>query len=153
EIGGALGVARVVTGSIGKLGNSYVLNLSLLDTKSAKVIERESRDAKSQEELVGAAENGSKFLARSLLEGQEGDVVLRVSEVSAEVEIDGKLVGLTPLARLQMASGPHTVRVSKKGFITAAKDIVVDEREASVLDLTLIPSMDFINNYDRLANG
>lgn len=153
EIGGALGVARVVTGSVGKLGTKWVLTLSLIDTKSAKVIEREARDAATEEALVSAAENGARFLVRSLLEGKRGDVILKVSESSAEVELDGKLVGLTPLARMQLASGPHTIRVSKKGFISFARDLVVDEREPTVLDINLIPSMEFIADYDRTANG
>jgi TolB-like protein len=153
EIGGALGVARVVTGSVGKVGTKYVINLSLLDTKSAKVIERESRDASTEEDLVSAAENGARFLVRSLLEGKRGDVIIKVSESSAEVELDGKLVGVSPIARQQMASGPHTVRISKKGFVSFARDIVVDEREPTILDVSMIPSTEFINNYDRVANG
>jgi len=153
EIGGALGVARVVTGSVGKLGTSYVLNLSLLDTKTAKVIERETREAKSQEALVQAAQDGSRFLVRSLLEGKQGDVILRSSESGAEVEVDGKLVGLTPIPRMKMASGPHTIRVSKKGFVTFARDIIVDDKEAMVIEPTLIPSTEFIADYDRVANG
>jgi TolB-like protein len=153
EIGGALGVAKVVTGSVGKLGQSYVLNLSLLDTKTAKVIERESREAKSQEDLVAAAQNGSRFLVRSLLEGKQGDVIVKVSETSAEVEVDGKLVGMTPVPRMQMASGPHTVKVSKKGFVTFARDIIVNDKEPTVLEPTLIPSSEFIADYDKVANG
>jgi hypothetical protein len=102
---------------------------------------------------VTAAENGSRFLVRSLLEGKQGDVILKISETSAEVEIDGKLIGLSPIPRLKMASGPHTVRVSKKGFVTFARDVVVDEREATVLEPILIPSKEFIDDYDRVANG
>src|SRR5687768_9111212 len=33
EIGGAIGAARLVTGSIGKIGSRYVLGLVLFDTK------------------------------------------------------------------------------------------------------------------------
>jgi TolB-like protein len=153
EIGGALGVAKVITGSVGKLGNSYVLNLSLLDTKSAKVIERESRNASSQEALVSAAENGSRFLVRSLLEGKQGDLIIKSSESNAEVEIDGKLIGLTPVPRVKLASGPHTIRVSKKGFISYARDIVVQERDPTVLEPVMLPSKEFIDDYDRYANG
>jgi TolB-like protein len=153
EIGGALGVARVITGSVGQIGKKYVITLSLIDTKSAKVLERESRDVENEEYLVGAAENGSRFLVRSLLESRQGEVILKVSETNAEVEIDGKLIGLSPLPRLKLASGPHTVRVSKKGFVTYARDVVVDEKQASVQEVTLIPSVEFIADYDKTANG
>jgi TolB-like protein len=153
EIGGALGVAKVVTGSVGKVGSNFVINLSLLDTKSARVLERESRTADNLDKMVAEAEAGARFLVRSLLEGRQGDVIVKVSENNSEVEVDGKLVGLSPMPRMKMASGPHTLRVSKKGFITYAKDVQVDDRETTVLDASLIPSMDYINNYDRTANG
>lgn len=153
ELGGALGVAKVVSGSIGKLGSAYVLNLALSDTKSAKVIERESRDAMSEEALVQAAEHGSRFLVRSLLEGRQGELLLRVSEAGADIEVDGKLVGVSPAPRMKMASGPHTVRVSKRGFISFARDVTIDHREPLVQDATLIPSAEFIDDYDRVANA
>ena len=153
EIGGALGVARVVSGSLGKVGTKYVLTLNLLDTKTAKVIERESRQADSEDGLVSMAENSARYLVRALLEGKQGDLILKVSENNAEVEIDGKLVGLSPVARMKMASGPHTVRVSKKGFVSFARDVTVDEREPMIIDASLIPSAEFINDYDKVANG
>ncbi len=154
EIGGALGVARVVTGSVGKVGSSYVINLSLLDTKSAKVIERESRSVQGNlDKLVDETGNAARFLVRSLLEGRQGEVVVKVSEVNSEIEVDGKLVGLSPMPRMKMASGPHTLRVSKTGFVTYAKDVTVDDKETSIIEANLIPSMDFIAAYDAKANG
>ena len=154
EIGGALGVARVVTGSVGKVGSSYVINLSLLDTKSARVIERESRTVQgSLDKLVDETGNAAKFLVRSLLEGKQGDVIVKVSENGSEIEVDGKLVGVSPMPRMKMSSGPHTLRVSKTGFVLYAKDVTVTEKETTVLDAQLVPSADFIHNYDAKANG
>ncbi len=74
-------------------------------------------------------------------------------ESNAEVELDGRLVGLSPLPRIQLASGPHTVRISKKGFITFARDGTVDARNPVSLDASMIPSTEFIADYDRVANG
>lgn len=154
EIGGALGVARVVSGSVGKLGSSYVISLSLLDTKSSRVLERESRTVTgSMDQLVEAARAAAKYLVRGLLEGKQGDLLVKVSELNSEIEVDGKLVGVSPMPRMKMASGPHKVVVSKTGFVSFARDVVVDEKEPLVLDATLIPSMDFISNYDSKANA
>ena len=65
EIGGALGVARVVTGSVGKVGSSYVINLSLLDTKSAKVIERESRSVQGNLDKLVDETGNARALPRA----------------------------------------------------------------------------------------
>jgi hypothetical protein len=152
EIGGAIGVAKVVSGSIGKLGSSYVVNLSLLDTKSARVIERESRTVPTSDKLAEETEAAARFLVRSLLERRQGDMFVKASEINAEIEIDGKLVGMAPMPRMKLASGPHTLRVSKKGFVTFARDVLVDEKEPMMVDATLLPSLDFIEDYDRKAN-
>ena len=132
---------------------TMLINLSLLDTKSARVIERESRSVQgSLDRLVEETGNAAKFLVRSLLEGKQGDVIVKSSENNAEIEVDGKLVGLSPMPRLKMASGPHTLRVSKKGFVVYAKDVIVSDKELTVLDAQLVPSMEFISNYDGKAN-
>ena len=153
EVGGALGVARLVSGSVGKVGSSFVITLTLVDTKTARVIERESRTADTEEKLLAEVDGAARFLVRSLLEGRLGDVIVKASENAAEVEIDGKLVGQTPMPLMKMAGGPHTVRISKKGFVTYARDIAVDEKQATVLDANLIPSTEFIDNYDSKANA
>ena len=40
EIGGALGVELMIAGRVGKLGNSYVINLQLVNTKKSFVEQR-----------------------------------------------------------------------------------------------------------------
>ncbi|MGC4119562.1 MAG: hypothetical protein QM765_34325 [Myxococcales bacterium] len=47
EVGGALGVDKLVTGTLGKLGNSAVLSVQLLDAKKSVVDRRFSARAKS----------------------------------------------------------------------------------------------------------
>src|SRR5690606_8239504 len=115
ELGGALGVAMLVTGSLGKVGSSYIINLTLTDTRTVTILAREQRQVRSADALMAEAESAARFLVRGLLEEQQGYLVLQSTEAGAEVEIDGRLVGVTPLARQTLAGGPHRVRLSKKG--------------------------------------
>ncbi|MBI5525493.1 MAG: hypothetical protein HY897_04100 [Deltaproteobacteria bacterium] len=46
EIGGALGVDKLVTGSLGKLGESFVMNLKLIDIRNAGIEQTFSRRLK-----------------------------------------------------------------------------------------------------------
>ncbi len=58
EIAGALGGGRVVSGLIGKLGDTFVLTLKLIDTDGAQVIARASRSVARLDkvgEIVGPA--------------------------------------------------------------------------------------------------
>ncbi|NOZ86279.1 MAG: hypothetical protein GXP49_08425 [Deltaproteobacteria bacterium] len=55
EIGGALGAKYVALARIGKLGEEFILSLSLLDVKQARVVERTSQEIPDDESrFVGA---------------------------------------------------------------------------------------------------
>ncbi len=55
-----------------------------------------------------------------------GSVLLVIAEKGAEVKVDGKVVGRTPLeGPLRLRQGPHTVTVSKPGFAPVEKQIEV----------------------------
>jgi TolB-like protein len=60
ELGGALGVALLVNGSVGKVGNTYIVNLTLTDASAAKVLAREQRQVQSEAELTSELQSLAK---------------------------------------------------------------------------------------------
>jgi len=64
EIGGALGVDKVVIGHVGKLGSSYVVTLKLMNIKKATVENRVSKTIPADEDKLIPV---IKFLANKLL--------------------------------------------------------------------------------------
>ncbi len=62
EIGGALGVDRLAFGSLGKVGDLYVLNTRLLEIGKARVIARDTETVKSADALIAAAERSAQIL-------------------------------------------------------------------------------------------
>jgi hypothetical protein len=151
EIGGALGVALLVSGSVGKVGSTLLLSLTLTDTASAKVIAREQRDLDPNADWRQTVAAATRYLVRDLLERSLGDLIISTSESGADVAIDDRLIGVTPLARQRLASGPHKVRITKSGFVSFARDIDVERDTPQVLDVTLVPSMELIDAYDSRA--
>lgn len=64
EIGKLLGVSRLVTGSVGKLGSLYMINVRSIDIQSGKIDKVVSRDIKgSIENLVGILSEIAQSLA------------------------------------------------------------------------------------------
>ena len=55
--------ARVVTGEVSKLGETYLLSVSLIDAASAKVLARASEKAGKPEELLDKVNGLAKKLA------------------------------------------------------------------------------------------
>ncbi len=151
ELGGALGVALLISGSLGKVGQSYIINLALTDTRTVKVMAREQREVVGEDKLTSEVQGAVRFLVRDLLMRKQGELILKVSESGADVEIDGKLVGVSPLGRQTLAGGPHTVRVSRKGFISWARDVEISNEQPTVLEASLVPSLEFIEAYDARA--
>jgi TolB-like protein len=49
QVGGALGVAQLMSGNIGKVGEVYLINLKLIGIDEAKVLNRFSKDFKGDE--------------------------------------------------------------------------------------------------------
>jgi hypothetical protein len=62
--------------------------------------------------------------------GQRPKATLNIdaTENPALVEIDGILVGTTPVLGLEVYQGDHTLTVSRPGYVTMAKRIVVDRK-------------------------
>src|SRR5579863_6411872 len=54
EIGGALGVDRLVFGSLGKAGGTFVLNTKLLEIHGARIIARDTEVVTNPDVLIAA---------------------------------------------------------------------------------------------------
>jgi TolB-like protein len=66
EIGGALGVDRLVFGSLGKAGQSYVLNTKLLEIHGARVIARDTEVVRNPDALIAAVARAARILQGDL---------------------------------------------------------------------------------------
>ncbi len=139
EIGGALGARLVLSGSLGKVGESYILQLQLLDTQKAQIRDRESRTITGQQsELITAARD----LTNRVLTGKPldttGKIKFAITPSGAKVVVDGKLVGTAPLdAPVVLEQGTHRVHVEADGYVPfdAALDAVASQTLFNSIDL------------------
>jgi TolB-like protein len=66
QIGDALGVDRLVFGSLGKAGSTYVLNTKLLEIHGAHVIARDTEIVSSPDALIAAVARAAQILLGDL---------------------------------------------------------------------------------------
>jgi hypothetical protein len=67
-----------------------------------------------------------------------GTLTINVNEPDADVELDGKSLGRSPLAGAKkVALGSHAVRVTKPGFEPYEKEVAISSEQALALDVTL----------------
>jgi hypothetical protein len=126
-IGKRLGVDYVVTGTVGSLGDNYVLYIKVVDVATSKSQRVQSDPLRgSPDELI----EGVRVAAYRLLAPQQihGALQIQTDLVGAAVTLDGKTMGKTPLPNngliTKLPLGKHQLRVEAKGY--DAFDSVVD---------------------------
>lgn len=79
---------------------------------------------------------GRNYLVAITLESSAGVIAVTSKPAGAQVRIDGKLVGATPLKSREFTPGAHGVEVSLDGYATTYRQVDTTSERAAV-DLTL----------------
>ena len=134
-IGKRLGVDVVVTGTVGSLGDNYVLNIKVVDVATGKSQRIQSDPLRgSPDELI----EGVRVAAYSCSRRTQlhGAMQIQSDLVGAQVTLDGKPIGKTPLPNRawsrKLALGKHKLRVEAKGYdaVRAATSKCTSRRSA-----------------------
>ncbi len=126
EIGGALGVEYLVSGGVGKLADTYVVHLKLMDINKAEVVNRVSESFRGPEtQLVQAIRFAAKSLMNQAVDGT-GGVNLAASVDPAEASIDGAPNVTIPKALSNIPTGKHTLSVSAENHYTRFQEFYVE---------------------------
>jgi hypothetical protein len=143
-IGKKLGVDIVVTGTVGAMGDNYILNIKAVEVATARQLQRIQTDPLrgSPDDLIeGVRVAAYRLLAPAQIHGAiqvQGDLV------GADVELDGKTIGKTPLPRLGLISkqplGKHKLRVQAAGYAPFEEDVDVHFQKVSQVVVRLLPS-------------
>lgn len=121
----ALHVTRVVSGNVGGLADSYVVNLKLVDDAGRELRRVTATLSGSPEELIDEIRVAAFRLVAP--ERLVGNIAILSDVPGASVTLDGVPVGKTPLAgpltNLQM--GVHKLAVEREGFSSFSEDVPV----------------------------
>jgi len=154
EIGGALGVDYLVSGRVTALGGAggaqtFTLDLTLSSVKRAQREGSSIETARSESELMGVIPRAVSRLTQRVLAARSGRLVLASSEAGALVKVDDQVKGSTPLpGALTVPGGLRSVAVEKQGFVTWQKDVQVPPGKVVEERALLVPSPDFIREYE-----
>jgi hypothetical protein len=142
-IGKRLNVDYVVTGTVGSLGDNYVLTIKAVDVATGKSQKIQSPPLKgTPDELI----EGVRVAAYSLLAPDQlhGSLQIQSDLVGANVTLDGKPVGKTPLANQgvigKLTLGKHKLHVEAKDYAPFDDDVDVHFQKVSPVVVRLVGS-------------
>jgi hypothetical protein len=143
QIGKQLGVDLVVTGTVGSLGDNYVLTIKAVDVATARSQKIQSDPLRgSPDDLI----EGVRVAAYRLLAPEQlhGAVEIESDLVGASVTLDGKSIGKTPLRDHgvvgKLALGKHHLRVEAARYEAIDQDVEVHFQKVSPVLVRLLPS-------------
>jgi len=142
-IGKRLGVDLVVTGTVGSLGDNYVLTIKAVEVATAKSQKIQSDPLRgSPDDMIDSV----RVAAYTLLAPAQlhGAVQIQTDLVGAEVALDGRVVGKTPLANQgvigKLALGKHKVKVAASRYEPIEQEVDVHFQKVSPVLVHLLPS-------------
>jgi hypothetical protein len=140
-IGKKIGVDYMVTGTVGALGDNYVLNIKVVEVGTGRSQRIQSDPLRgSPDELI----EGVRVAAYRLLAPQQihGSLQIQSDLIGAAVTLDGKELGKTPLPSggviPKLAIGKHRLRVEAKGYDPFDSDVEVHFQKVSPVVVRLL---------------
>ncbi len=123
EIGGALGADHLTVGSIGRIGNVYLLTLKLVDTRRAVTVRQisEKIDGGAERLIAATAQWGAHLVDPAKVAGV-GYIDIRGS---GDVSVDGKAAGPAPVRHYAVMPGPVRI-VWQQGSERAERTVDVE---------------------------
>lgn len=142
EVGQILGVQYMIAGSIGKLGNVYTISARLIDVGTGKIARASNVDcpceigqvlSKSTAEIARklAAATGKKEVTPKEPEIRKpeaplyGKIEIKSKPSGADVLIEGKNRGKTPLALDKQKPGTYALRIALETYSQVSDSIMV----------------------------
>jgi hypothetical protein len=138
ELGDALGVERLVIGSVGKLADSYLIALKLISTKKVGVENRITESYQGNEaELLRAIRHAARALLGIEVAGT-GTLAASTTVDGARLYVDGAERGTLPGPPIEgLAPGRHSIRISADRHLDQVFDVYVNPSDTTALFVEL----------------
>jgi len=137
KFGVACNVDKLVFGTVASLGQSYVLDLKLIDVRSGLLERRQSTPLSGEQAVLidGIRAATTQLIAPELYVGA---IDIKLAKPGAEVFLDGVSVGQTPLATQdRVTPGKHALKIVLQGYRDFDRFVEVRLGRTTVVNVAL----------------
>ncbi len=151
EIGKMLNMHRMITGSIGKLGSMYTIDIVQIDVETSRIIKSLTRDYLGEIEglikLMGSLANELAGIDVAVepepvvaepVSTELGAISISSTPPGAAFYIDGIKVGLTPFSLDELTAGSHQIKLSKPDYIDHSAEIMIAGGQTLLQNVALV---------------
>jgi TolB-like protein len=148
QAGRVLGVARMIAGSVGRVGKLYTVSARIVDIETGRILINRTEDCDCPiEKILTQSMRNLAFKMAGLTPGQS---VVSPSLVPAKLSVMGKPngalltlnkknIGAIPLIEYKVYPGTHTLKVKIAGYEDARYSIKLLPAEEKLLNIALLP--------------
>ncbi len=158
EIGELLAVEKMITGSVGKLGGMYTLNVKMVNITTGQI------ELTISEDIVGKIEDiiVKKTIPKIVKKLIDGTMIINLNigylnittkPNGANVIIDDKLRGTTPLEKIEVDAGVVLVKFSLENYISCEKSITVEKGKTKTLEMKLSPTAKYLSSKEKASSA
>lgn len=133
----AMGIERVVVGTLRRNEKSYLLQLWLMELKSLSVVSTVDRSI-----LIASRRFQSDMEAAvgPFLRGErepQGQLNIEINVAGAEITLNGEVVGKAPL-QLTLKPGKYEVKVERSRYLPVTRLVAVEANASTKLELQML---------------
>ena len=126
----------MMVGTVASLADNYLINVKLMDLKSRDKPKRISVTISGDPDVL--IDEISILAYRMLAPGDLSGTLRIVTNLpGAEVYIDGKKVGRTPLKPLTLREGTYELRITSPGYVEFRRKVSVRFRKATLVEVKM----------------
>ncbi len=150
EAGQLLGVQKMLTGSVGKFGKLFTIELRIIDVETGRIELTATHNFQGELEklLTDAIPAALEKLLGSPVINQLPDNVTSLTIESrpegADIYLNGQNIGTTPYTYNNINSGIYDIKIKKPGFLDYSQNFTIYPAEKRRLNAILINANGFI---------
>jgi TolB-like protein len=132
KVGELLNVQKMVSGSIGKIGQTYTIDLSLIDVKTAQIDQSFARDYKGEidgllQEMEAIAGQIAAKTSGKPVEEQKYVVSIKSTPAGGTIIINSKEIGNTPYSFIAQKGMSLDIKIERKGYKPWQQIVTINE--------------------------